>query len=162
MDVKTIFRLMAFFLAMFAFQGCSDSDDEVYTEPALDVTPANIAGTWMLKEWNGVELKQGTYCYIVFTRKDRTFTMFQKFDSMYARCISGTYAVDKDSNGDYIISGVYDYQMGEWNNSYIVTELYASGSMLWTAKKNPDDVCRYIRCDEVPQEVIKESGYKAE
>ena len=104
MDVKTIYRLMAFFLAMFAFQGCSDSDDEVYTEPALDVTPANIAGTWMLKEWNGVELKQGTYCYIVFTRKDRTFTMFQKFDSMYARCISGTYAVDKDSNGDYIIS----------------------------------------------------------
>lgn len=162
MDVKTVFRLMAILMVMFALQGCSDGDDDIFVEPTLDVTPANIAGTWMLKEWNGKELPQGTYCYIVFTRKDRTFTMFQKFDSMYARCITGTYAIDRQSDGDYIVSGVYDYQMGEWNNAYIVTDLYASGSMVWTVEDNPDDVCRYVRCDEIPDEIIKESGYNAE
>lgn len=161
MDTKTIFRLMAVLVLMLVFQGCSESDDKVI-EPTLDVTPANIAGTWKLSEWNGEQLPDGLYCYIIFKRKDRTFRMFQKFDSMYARCITGTYAIDKDKDGNYIISGDYDFQMGEWNDSYIVTELYASGTMVWTAKNNPDDISRYVRCDEVPDVIIKESGYKEE
>ena len=160
MNAKTIFRLMAAFLMMIAIQGCSSDDDKPTLEPTLDVTPANIAGVWKLEEWNSRPLPQGTYCYIIFTRKERSFRMFQKFDSMYARCITGVYAIDKDKLGNYIISGEYDYQMGEWNNSYVVTELYASGSMLWTAKDNPDDVCRYVRLDAVPEDVIRESGYK--
>lgn len=151
---------MATFLMMIAIQGCSSDDDKQTLEPTLDVTPANIAGTWMLEEWNSRPLPQGTYCYIIFNRKERSFRMFQKFDSMYARCITGVYAIDKDKWGNYIISGEYDYQMGEWNNSYVVTELYASGSMLWTAKDNPDDVCRYVRLDAVPEDIIRESGYK--
>lgn len=160
MNAKTIFRLMAVFLMMIAIQGCSSDDDKHTLEPTLDVTPANIAGVWKLEEWNSRPLPQGTYCYIIFTRKERSFRMFQKFDSMYARCITGVYAIDKDKLGNYIISGEYDYQMGEWNNSYVVTELYASGSMLWTAKDNPDDVCRYVRLDAVPEDIIRESGYK--
>lgn len=150
---------MALLLLVVAATACS-SDDKESLEPSLDVTPANIAGTWMLDSWNGSPLANGTYCYITFNRKERTYRMYQKFDSMYARCITGSFSIDEDRECGYIITGTYDYGMGEWNNSYIVTELYASGSMVWTVKGNEHDVCRYIRCEEIPQAVLDEADYK--
>ncbi len=139
------------------FQSCSD-DDKKIIEPSLEVNYANIAGTWMLAEWNnGEPVNTDTYCYIYFDRKERTFKMYQKFDSMYARCITGTYNIDKDKELGYIINGIYDYGMGEWNNSYIVTNLYASGTMVWTAKDDKENVCKYIRCDAIPQDIIDEA-----
>ena len=57
----------------------------------------------------------------------------------------------------YIISGNYDYGTGDWYQSYIVTRLVSSGSMIWTGKDDATDVCRYERCSEVPAEIVKET-----
>lgn len=158
MNVKTIFRLMVLCLLVPGLNACSSDDDEVL-QPWLDVTPANIAGTWKLTEWNNSSVAQGTYCYIVFERRDRTYKMYQKFDSMYPRYITGEYSIEKDDDDNYVISGTYDYGNGLWNNSYIVTELLASGSMKWTVKGNADDVSRYERCNAVPDDILEETKY---
>ena len=54
-------------------------------------------------------------------------------------------------------SGEYDFGNGEWNNKYIVTDLLESGSMIWTAKDNENDVNKYIRCEKVPENIIAEA-----
>lgn len=155
--LKKLFTLLVIALFACGFAACS-SDDEEPEEPALEVTPANLHGTWKLVEWNnGEQVPEGTYCYIVFNRKEQTFEMYQKFDSMYGRHITGSFAIKNDPYQGYIISGSYDYGMGDWNQSYLVTRLLASGSMIWTGKDDATDVCRYERCSEVPAEVIKES-----
>ena len=155
--LKKLFTLLVIVLFACGFAACS-SDDEEPEEPALEVTPANLHGTWKLVEWNnGEQVPEGTYCYIVFNRKEQIFEMYQKFDSMYGRHITGSFAIKNDPYQGYIISGSYDYGMGDWNQSYLVTRLLASGSMIWTGKDDATDVCRYERCSEVPAEVIKES-----
>ncbi len=55
-----------------------------------------------------------------------------------------------------VISGTYDYENGDWNNEYIVTDLLETGSMIWTVKDDKSDVCRYVRCEKVPDDVIAE------
>ena len=147
--MKTLFRIMALFMLLFNFSACSD-DEEVSVVPTLEVNYANLNGTWMLTEWNGQPISEGTYCYIDFNRREHTFKMYQKFDSMYARCITGEFTLEKDDELGDIISGTYDYGMGDWNNSYIITDLLEAGSMVWTVKGDNTDVCKYERCDEVP------------
>ena len=80
----------------------------------------------------------------------------QKFDSMYGRHITGSFAIENDPYQGYIISGSYDNGKGDWNQSYLVTRLLASGSMIWTAKDDVTDISRYKRCDEVPAEILKD------
>lgn len=157
MEFKAFFRIVVILFSVLYLQGCSD-EDSVTPEPSLAVTPANIAGTWMLVEWNGVQLNDSVYCYITFNRRERTYVMYQKFDSMYARRITGTYSIDEDRALGAVISGTYDYGMGEWNNTYVVSDLYASGSMVWSAVGNFEDICRYVRCDAVPQYVVDEAN----
>eukprot|EP00975_Prorocentrum_lima_P066602 12910107-Prorocentrum_lima.AAC.1 len=65
--------------------------------------------------------------------------MYQKFDSMYARYITGSFSIENNPYLGYIISGVYDYGNGDWNNKYIVTDLLESGSMTWTSKDDESD-----------------------
>ena len=110
-----------------------------------------------LAEWNGASLDEGTYCYVIFNRKEQTFEMYQKFDSMYARYITGSFSIENNPYLGYIISGVYDYGNGDWNNKYIVTDLLESGSMTWTSKDDESDVNKYIRCEKVPEEIIAEA-----
>lgn len=83
--------------------------------------------------------------------------MYQKFDSMYARYITGNFSIEVDPYLGSIISGDYDFGNGDWNNKYIVTDLLKSGSMIWTAKDDETDVNKYIRCDKVPEEIIAEA-----
>ena len=61
--------------------------------------------------------------------------------------------MEYDEDWGNIISGEYDYWMGEWNSSYIVTEL-RSDSMIWTVKDDSGDISVYIRCAEVPADII--------
>lgn len=152
--MKNIFKLMALFAFLFCFSSCEDDEPVI---PTLEVTPANLEGTWKLAEWNGASLDEGTYCYVIFNRKEQTFEMYQKFDSMYARHITGSFSIENNPYLGYIISGVYDYGNGDWNNKYIVTDLLESGSMIWTAKDDENDVNKYIRCDKVPEEIIAEA-----
>ena len=153
--MKTLFRIMAMFMLLVGASACGDDDDDAVA--FLEVNYANLNGTWQLAEWNGQPLAEGTYCYIVFNRKDKTFEMYQKFDSMYARRITGKFTIEFDNYLGYIISGSYDYGQGKWNDSYIVTDLLPSGSMIWTVKDDNTDVSKYVRCDKVPSSVIEEA-----
>ena len=153
--MKNIFNLIALFAFVLCFTSCDD--DEKTDIPTLPVTPANLNGTWQLAEWNGQSLAEGTYCYITFNRKEQTFEIYQKFDSMYARYITGDFSIEKDPYLGYVISGEYDFGNGEWNNDYIVTDLLEAGSMIWTAKDDAGDVSKYVRCDEVPSKIVEEA-----
>ncbi|WP_308756372.1 lipocalin family protein, partial [uncultured Bacteroides sp.] len=108
-------------------------------------------------EWNGQPLAEGTYCYVTFNRKEQTFEMYQKFDSMYARYITGSFSIEEDPYLGSIISGMYDFGNGDWNNEYIVTDLLETGSMVWTAKDNENDVNKYVRCEKIPEDIVKEA-----
>lgn len=157
--MKTVFRMMALLLSFCMLQSCSDDDKKMHV-PSLEVTPANIAGVWKLSEWNnGTEVHEGVYCYIVLERRDMVFKMYQNVNSMYARCITGDFSIEKDEYEGYIISGTYDFQLFDdaWSHSYIVTELTADGSMVWVAQDDEDNVCKYVRCDAVPEDIVKES-----
>ncbi|WP_018666152.1 lipocalin family protein [Bacteroides gallinarum] len=152
--MKNIFNLMALFAFLCCFSACDDDEAVI---PTLAVTPANLNGTWELAEWNGQPLAEGTYCYVTFDRKEQTFEMYQKFDSMYARHITGGFSIEEDPYLGSVIDGVYDYGNGEWNNKYIVTDLLETGSMIWTAKDNENDVNKYVRCEAVPEDIIAEA-----
>lgn len=152
---KYIFKFLTLFLASFCFTACED-DAEVM--PAvLEVTPANLNGTWKLVERNGKPLPDETYCYIEFIRRDKTFRMYDNFDSMYAVLKTGKFEIEKDNWLGYIISGKYDYGKGAWNSSYIVSELLETGSMIWTVKDDSSDTQKFERCDGVPQEIQDEA-----
>ena len=114
--MRILFRIIPLCMLLFSFMACDD-DEEVKVE-TLEVTPANLNGTWRLVEWNGEPMADGTYCYITFVRRDKTFEMYQKFDSMYARFLSGIFEIEKDTYLGYIISGKYNNSLGgRWNNS---------------------------------------------
>ena len=66
-------------------------------------------------------------------------------------------ALKNDPYLGYIISGEYDFGNGDWNNDYIVTDLLESGSMIWTAKDDDNDVSKYVRCEKVPASIIEEA-----
>lgn len=134
-------------MALAVLTACSD--DDVYQEPALDVTPNNIAGTWCLQSWSGGEMMEGSYVYIDFVRADRTYTLYQNLDSQQLRTITGSYYIETDAEYGAVIRGNYDYGNGEWSHRYIVTDLTAE-RMVWTAKDNADDVSVYVR-KELPE-----------
>lgn len=156
-NMKNLFKILAILMLTIGFVSCND--DETYVESALEVNFVNLNGTWMLAEWNGKPLEEGTYCYITFNRREQTFEMYQKFDSMYARYITGSLTIKKDDYLGYVVSGRYDYQNGKWNNDYVVSDLLPSGSMIWTVKGNADDVSKYVRVDEVPSSVKDEARH---
>ena len=149
--MKNILKMAMMLLFVCSFTACSD--DENPEPQSLEVTPNNISGIWRLEELNGEAIPEGTFCYIEYVRSDRTFTIYQKFDSMYPRCITGVYSIEKDPYKGYILSGEYDYGMGEWNNDYIVTSLYES-TMTLTADNETGEVSKYVRCNEVPSDII--------
>lgn len=134
-------------MALAVLTACSD--DDVYQEPALDVTPNNIAGTWCLQSWSGGEMMEGSYVYIDFVRADRTYTLYQNLDSQQLRTITGSYYIETDAEYGAVIRGNYDYGNGEWSHRYIVTDL-TEERMVWTAKDNADDVSVYVR-KELPE-----------
>ena len=150
--MKNFLKTTAILLVAFCFCACSNESDD-FAPQSLEVTPNNISGYWVLSEYNGMEIPEGVFCYVEYIRKDRKFVMFQKFDSMYPRRLTGSYEITKDDYKGYILSGKYDYGTGDWNNSYIVTELYEE-SMLLTADAQSGDVCKYVRCNEVPDEIV--------
>lgn len=157
--MKNIFKLLALLAIVIGISSCEK--DTVAPDRMLEVTPANIDGIWRLAEWNGQEIDSDTYCYIIFHRKDKTFEMYQKFDSMYARYITGTFYIDHDPRLGYVIGGQYDFGNGEWNNEYIVTSLTEDGTMRWTVK-NGDETTTYVRCDEIPSDVTGQAGSEIE
>ena len=134
-------------IAVVAMTACSDEDP--YQDPAMDVTPNNIAGTWRLASWSGGELAEGSYVFIDFVRADRTYTLYQNIDSPQLRILTGSYYIETDAELGAVIRGSYDYGNGEWTHRYIVSDLTAD-RMVWTAKNDANDVSVYVRA-ELPE-----------
>lgn len=135
--MKNFFKLMFLFALLLCSLSCNDDDQTVVA--GLEVNAVNLNGVWQQAEWNGHSLAEDTCC-IKFNCKDQTFEMYLKFDSMYARCITGDFSIRIDPYLGALISGVYDYGDREWNNEYVVTELLESGLMVWTAKDDKSDL----------------------
>ncbi|MBO5807587.1 MAG: lipocalin family protein [Bacteroidaceae bacterium] len=149
--MKNILKITAAILFAFCFNACSEEEESVPQQ--LEVTPNNISGIWQLSELNGTAIPDGSFFYIEYVRKERKFTIYQKFDSMYPRCITGTYNIEKDPYKGYLLSGKYDYGMGDWNNTYMVTALYEN-EMVLTVSDGSGEVSRYVRCNEIPAEIV--------
>lgn len=119
----------------------------------LDVNANNISGKWELAEWNGFPLADGIYVYLDLVRNDRTYTMYQNFDSFrdIPHIITGSYALETDPELGAIIRGSYDHDSGDWAHRYIIKDLTAS-SMLWIAKDDPDFIQKFVRVESIPVE----------
>lgn len=161
MKMKNIFVYLM--LAMtFLLSACND-DDKILEPEYLPVTYANLAGTWQLKEWHGEALGEGRYCYLIINRKanedgNRTLEIYMNMDSDKSRHITSIYELEDDEEMDEnpctaIISGMYDYSAGFWNNSYLVSEVDAS-RMVWTVMEDTEDTSVYMRCDGIPEDIL--------
>lgn len=153
--MKTFLKTFVILFAISFLGSCSnDGIDDILPEN-LEVTPNNIAGVWKLMEVNGAVLPVDAYCYVEYIRKDKKFVMYQKFDSMYPRRITGKYSIENDAKKGSVLSGVYDFGMGGWNNKYIVSELLENDMVL--VSESQDEVCKYMRCNEVPADILEQA-----
>lgn len=144
--MKKITNFVVAIVALVIAVGCEKPDlsGVLY----LDVTPNNIAGVWRLKSFdNGIEPGEGTYRYIVFDRKDRTFVSYDNLGSMEVRKRSGRF--DIYTNRAAIIRGMYDYGQGDWEHQYYVRNL-TQNSMVWVATDDDSLVTVYERA-ELPE-----------
>lgn len=131
--------------------GCNnDGDVELTQKPNKAVTYYTIDGVWMLEEWNGAPLTGGTLLYVVLDRKEHRFEMWDNLNSMYPTMNSGSFQLSVDEMSRDIISGWYDYGVGDWTNEYVV-ELNAEGDrMVWRAVAS-DEVMAFVEVDELPK-----------
>ena len=148
--VKTI---LAVALAAMTMVSCDKNDQSEPAEIQLEVNANNISGNWELVKWNESELEDGTYVYINFVRNDKTYTMYQNFDSFsnVPHVVSGSYFIDTDPELGAIIRGNYDHDSGDWAHRYIVKSLTAT-KMVFVAKDDATFIQEFARISEIPVE----------
>lgn len=147
---RFILLTISLLMASLSFVACDD-EPVVPTEPQLEVTANNIAGEWQLSSWKGAPLAEGSYVYLSFDRRERTFCIYQNLDSFSTRELTGAFFIETDPELGAIIRGSYDYDRGDWAHRYVVTSLTAN-EMVWVAKDDTEDVSIYSRV-EIPAEV---------
>lgn len=121
----------------------------------LEVTPNNIAGEWQLVRWNHEPLDEATYFYVDFVRKDKTFTIYQNFDSIadMPHVVTGEFNLETDLEHGVFIIGMYDYDEGHWAHNYYVRNL-TKDSMEWVAVDDDTFVQEFVRTS-IPSEIKK-------
>ena len=137
-------------VALFA-TGCDKRGEEENTKRQnVAVTYYTIDGVWMLQMWNGAPLAEGTLLYVALDRKEHRFEIWDNLNSMYPTMKSGGFQLSVDDMDRDIISGWYDYGVGDWGNDYIV-ELNAEGDrMVWhTVSSNEEMV--FVEVDKLPE-----------
>lgn len=149
-----LFRVMLSFAIValaLSITGCDKESEVQNTEKQnMAVTYYTIDGVWQLVEWNDAPLAEGTLLYINLDRKEHRFEMWDNLNSMYPTMRSGSFLLSVDDKQRDIISGWYDYGVGDWASDYIV-ELSAEGdSMVWRAIAN-DEKMRFVEVDELPE-----------
>lgn len=149
------FLQFALLASLLTLCGACD-DDNTYEDPGLEVTPNNIAGIWELTQWSAGPLEEGTYLYIEFTRRDRTFTMYDNLQSFSADRKTGNYFIYTDETAGAIIRGQYDYGKGDWNHRYTVS--LTATQMIWVATDDAENRQIFERRDAVPEEILSELG----
>lgn len=116
--------------------GCQTPDSEREPEQIKAVTYYTIDGVWELTELNDKPLSEDTMLYIDFDRKEHRFEMWDNFDSMYMTKTTGMFAIEQDEYERYILSGWYDYGVGDWASDYIVEMTILGDYMLWQSMSN--------------------------
>ena len=130
--------------------GCDRGATPPVVKTGMDVTYSTIDGSWELVAWNGEALEEGTYCYIDFDRTEHRFEMWSNFGSMYEDKRNGTFTIEKDEYGEFILFGIYDYGVGDWNDKYTVTMYTPGNEMRWEAHAT-DDIYTYCKIDSIPE-----------
>lgn len=130
--------------------GCNRGATPQVVDPGMAVTYSTIDGSWELIAWNGAELDEATVCYVDFDRTERRFEMWDNFDSMYAVKHSGTFTIEENEYGEYILSGTYDYGVGDWNDSYTVTMYTPGHEMRWESVAT-GDTYTFAKIDAIPE-----------
>lgn len=151
--MKHFRKIYAFALVAVALlaAGCDKGNHEEQAKsPNKAVTYYTIDGVWMLEQWNGAPLAEGTLLYVALDRKEHRFEMWDNLASMYPTMRSGGFLLSVDEMSRDIISGWYDYGVGDWTNDYIV-ELSAEGDkMLWRAVSG-DEQMQFVEVDALPE-----------
>ncbi|MBO7262920.1 MAG: hypothetical protein J6U93_00185 [Alistipes sp.] len=131
--------------------GCDKGGDVDGTQREnTAVTYYTIDGVWMLEEWNGAPLVDGTLLYVALDRKEHRFEMWDNINSMYPTMQSGGFVLSVDDMDRDIISGWYDYGVGDWSNDYIV-ELNGEGDrMVWRAVSGNEEML-FVEVEELPE-----------
>lgn len=138
-------------LSVVALASCESG--KIGANEYLDVTPNNIAGVWRMESFDdGVELGEGTYRYIEFKRKDKTFVTYDNLGSMEVHKRSGRFDIYTDRAA--IIRGMYDYGQGDWEHRYYVRDL-TKNRMVWVAVDDESIVAVYVR-SELPEWILVE------
>ena len=68
--MKNILKLMALIAFLFCFAACDDDEPVI---PTLEVTPANLNGTWNSPNGMELPLAEGTYCLYRFQPQGTDF-----------------------------------------------------------------------------------------
>ena len=148
--MKRIFPLLIVSLVLL-FAAC---DDKIEPIPTLEVNAINLDGTWQLTEWRDAPLADSTYVYVVLSRKDLAFRIYDNLSSMYPRLLTGSFELEKDYKVGDIISGTYDHERGAWNHEYLITCLHKE-CMTWTATDDATDAQHFVRVAEVPSYIVE-------
>lgn len=111
--------------------GCQKPIDNEQPLPGMAVTYYTIDGAWQLDTWNGEALAEGTALYIEFSQKERRFEMWDNLNSMYMVETTGNFAITQDEYERYVLSGWYDYGVGDWASDYSVTMNTSGEYMFW-------------------------------
>ncbi|MBQ8493987.1 MAG: lipocalin family protein [Alistipes sp.] len=149
MKLTRIFTVALIAMALLS-TSCNRGATPAVIVPGMEVTYSTIDGSWELIAWNGKALDEGTYCYIDFNRTEQRFEMWSNFGSMYADDRSGTFTIEKNEYGEFILSGIYDYGVGDWNDTYRVT-MYTPGREMRWESTTTDDTYTYARIDAIPE-----------
>lgn len=150
--MKTLFRILLLAFLPLGFGACED-DHSYFDDTPKEIAYSEIAGCWQLTQWNGSSMDDSRYLYITLDRKERTFEIYQNFDSAKSRRLTGIYTLGYDENEGNSITGIYDHASGNWNHDYLIG-IQSDGSMIWTAKDDAMDISVYTRCNAVPEDII--------
>ena len=142
---------LAIMASMLLISGCDKENESNNTKVQnMAVTYYTIDGVWSLAEWNDAPLAEGTLLYIDLDRKEHRFEMWDNLNSMYPTMRSGSFMLSVDDMQRDIISGWYDYSVGDWGDDYIV-ELNADGDkMTWRAVSS-DEKMIFVEVDALPE-----------
>lgn len=135
--------------ATVANYGCKQCEINDLSQPSVAVTYSLIDGAWQMVEWQGKPLAEGLYLYVEFDRTEQHFEMWENIGSMYARNTTGSFRIEHDEYDRYILSGTYDYGVGDWNDEYEVTAT-SENEMIWRSTTT-QEVSIYHRIEAIPE-----------
>ena len=151
MKLAKQFLMIAAIVAITLTYGCKkETPDNNETQPTIAVTYSLLNGAWELVAWDGAPLAEGTYLYVEFDRTEHRYTMWDNLNSMYATDTSGTFTITEEEDGSYILSGTYDYGVGDWHAEYRV-ELSNGGDRMQWWSKSTNEVMDFVRIAEIPE-----------